>query len=61
VTEKALIEFSKKLVQDKKIPNLGYIVNDLDYRGAHGYGYNYGYGYGYSADPVETPWYQFWK
>lgn len=61
VTEKALIEFSKKLVQDKKIPNLGYIVNDLDFRGAHGYGYNYGYGYGYSADPIDKPWYQFWK
>ncbi|MFD2543293.1 GumC family protein [Lacinutrix gracilariae] len=61
VTEKQLIEFSKKLVEDKKINNMGYIVNDIDRKGSYGYGYNYGYGYGYSAEAPKKSWYQFWK
>ncbi|SEA68905.1 polysaccharide biosynthesis tyrosine autokinase [Bizionia paragorgiae] len=59
VTIKPLIEFSKKLVDQKKISNLGYIVNDVSNR--RGQGHNYGYGYGYSAEEPKTPWYQFWK
>ncbi|MGY0391582.1 GumC family protein [Bizionia sp. KMM 8389] len=60
-TEKKLIEYSKKLVDQNKINKMGYVVNDISHRGAHGYGYNYGYGYGYSADVPKKAWYQFWK
>ena len=58
VTEKPLIEFSKKLVDQKKIKNMGYIINDIDFKGSYGYGYNYGYGYGYHAESVKRKWYQ---
>ncbi|WP_417199521.1 polysaccharide biosynthesis tyrosine autokinase [Bizionia sp.] len=60
-TQKNLVEFSKKLVDEKKITELGYVINDMDYKGSYGYGYNYGYGYGYHADMNRKPWYQFWE
>lgn len=60
VTEKQLISYSKKLVDDKKIAQMGYVINDIDFKGSYGYGYNYGYGYGYNADMEKKPWYQFW-
>lgn len=60
VTEKQLIAYSKKLVDQKKIGKMGYVINDMDFKGSYGYGYNYGYGYGYNADMVKKPWYQFW-
>lgn len=59
VTEKKLIEFSKSLVDQKKIVDLGYVVNDVSAKRADGY--NYGYGYGYSAEAPKKAWYQFWK
>src|SRR5690554_6118472 len=58
-TEKQLIDFSKKLIQDKKVLNMAYVINDMQYNGINGY--NYGYGYGYHADMYKKPWYQFWK
>lgn len=61
VTEKQLIAYSKKLVELKKIAQMGYVINDMDFKGSYGYGYNYGYGYGYHADMDKKPWYQFWK
>lgn len=61
VTEKPLIEYSKKLVDQKKIKNMGYIINDIDFKGSYGYGYNYGYGYGYHAETVKKKWYRFGK
>ncbi|WP_452229289.1 MULTISPECIES: GumC family protein [unclassified Lacinutrix] len=61
ITEKPLVEYSKKLVDQKKINNMGYIINDIDHKGSYGYGYNYGYGYGYSAEAPKKSWYQFWK
>lgn len=60
-TEKQLIDYSKKLIEQKKIGAMGYVVNDIDLRGSYGYGYNYGYGYGYHADMHKKPWYQFWR
>lgn len=60
VTQKQLITYSKKLVDEKKIAQMGYVINDIDFKGSYGYGYNYGYGYGYNADMQKKPWYQFW-
>ena len=44
-TEKALIEFANKNIDQKKIKNVGFVLNDVakDY---FGYGNKYGYGYG---------------
>ncbi|MEO8934177.1 MAG: polysaccharide biosynthesis tyrosine autokinase, partial [Xanthomarina sp.] len=61
VTDKQLIDYSKKLIDQKKIPHMGYVINDMDYKGSYGYGYNYGYGYGYHADINPKAWYEFWK
>lgn len=61
VTNRDLVTYSKKLVDDGKIPQLGYVVNDIDYKGFYGYGYNYGYGYGYHAEMDRKKWYQFWR
>lgn len=60
-TDKQLIEFSKKLVEQKKLINMGYVINEMDYKGTYGYGYNYGYGYGYHAVTAKKKWYQFGK
>ena len=57
----SITEYSKKLVDQKKIKNMGYIINNIDFKGSYGYGYNYGYGYGYHADMNRKPWYQFWE
>lgn len=61
VTKRDLVTYSKKLVDDGKIPHLGYVVNDIDYKGFYGYGYNYGYGYGYHAEMGRKKWFEFWK
>lgn len=46
------------LYQQKRLPNMGVVVNDIKtqgrYKGYYGYGggtyYGYGYGYGYGGD-----------
>ncbi len=60
LTEKNLISYSNKLSADKKIINMGYVINDIDFSRAYsyGYGYNYGYGYGYGVDSSKKPWYK---
>ncbi len=63
-TEKELIHYSTKLHLDKKITNMGYVVNDIHFKRSYGYGYgynynysyNYGYGYGYGRDVEKTSW-----
>ncbi|MFD2552360.1 GumC family protein [Bizionia sediminis] len=60
-TDKQLITYSKKLVDQKKLAAMGYVINDMNHKGTYGYGYNYGYGYGYHADGKKKPWYQFWN
>ena len=52
------IEYPKKLIQDKKIKNVGFVLNGLGsgqgygyhYSYGYKYGYNYGYGYGYNSE-----------
>ena len=52
VTEKKLIEFSTKLINDQKIKNAAYVINGIDLsKLRYGYKYNYGYGYGYGSRP----------
>lgn len=61
-TDKKLGPFVKKLIQDKKIKNIGLVLNGIkagahsyykygySYRYSYAYRYNYGYGYGYGSD-----------
>lgn len=60
ITEKKLVSYSSKLNEDKKIINMGYVINDIDFSSSYGYGYgyNYGYGYGYGKDLEKKPWYK---
>ncbi len=55
-TEKELITFANHQIRDKKIMNVGFVLNDVSKKHS-GYGYGYKYGYGYNAD-VKKPW---WK
>ncbi|WP_294208391.1 tyrosine-protein kinase [uncultured Chryseobacterium sp.] len=54
-TEKELAGFINKQIRDKKIKNVGLVLNDVS-KAHSGYGYGK-YGYGYSAD-IHKPW---WK
>lgn len=55
-TEKDLIKFANHQIRDKKILNVGFVLNDVSKKNS-GYGYGYKYGYGYSA-VEKKPW---WK
>lgn len=44
-TEKSLIEFANKNIDQKKIKNVGFVLNDVN-QDYFGYGNKYGYGYG---------------
>lgn len=58
-TEKELLEFPEKLIEEGKIKNVGFVLNGIGSGKAYGYGYgytygykygyNYGYGYGYDS------------
>lgn len=52
-TEKVLIDFINKQIKDKRIMNVGLVLNDVS-KLHSGYGYGYKYGYGYSADQKST-------
>ncbi|MET3021594.1 GumC family protein [Flavobacterium hydatis] len=42
MTEKKLVSYSSRLNEDKKLNNMGYVINDI----ASGYNYGHNYGYG---------------
>lgn len=46
-TDKPLIDFANKAVQNDKIKNVGFVLNDVD---KYNFGYGNKYGYGYVAD-----------
>lgn len=54
-TEKELIGFINKQIKDKKIKNVGLVLNDVSKMDS-GYGYGYKYGYGYAADTKKAWW-----
>ena len=61
-TEKELLEYPKKLIEENKLKNVGFVLNGLGsgkgygysygygYQYGYKYGYNYGYGYGYNSE-----------
>lgn len=52
-TEKELIDFANRQIREKKIRNVGFVLNDVDKKHS-GYGYGYKYGYGYGADQKKS-------
>ena len=59
-TEKELVNFITKQIKDKRIKNVGLVLNDVS-KIHSGYGYGK-YGYGYSADNnTKTWWSRFYK
>ncbi|WP_312342357.1 GumC family protein [Chryseobacterium binzhouense] len=54
-TEKELISFINKQIKDKKIKNVGLVLNDVS-KMHSGYGYGYKYGYGYTVDEKKPFW-----
>ncbi|WP_010136838.1 GumC family protein [Ochrovirga pacifica] len=66
-TEKNIVEYSKRLIDEKKLNNVGYVVNGVEARKGYGYGYGYkyeyGYTYGYTFDDEKKKkkWYHFLK
>lgn len=55
-TEKEILKYPRKLIDEKKLNNVGFVINGLGSKGSYGYGYgykygyNYGYGYGYGEE-----------
>ena len=50
-----LINFSKELIESKRLINVNYLINSITYKNKNGY--NYGYGYGYNANKKKK-WFQ---
>lgn len=63
-TDNKLVQHIKGLYVNKKLKNMGVVINGISkksgYSYSYGYGYNYGYGYGYHADDKSAFW-KFWK
>jgi len=56
-TDKKLVEYSKRLIEDGMINNAGYLINGIAYNKRYDYNYGYGYGYNASSDN-KKPWYK---
>ena len=52
-TEKGLIDFARKNIDEEKIKNVGFVLNDVEHD-YFGYGNKYGYGYHSGG---EVKWY----
>lgn len=54
--DKRMLVVPETLYKEKKLPNMGVVLNDTDVsKGGGGYGYGYGYGY---VEQVSKPWYK---
>jgi len=45
-TDKRILEYSKSLRANKKLPNMAYVINNVGIGNFHDYNYGYAYGYG---------------
>jgi len=61
-TDDKLVPHIKDLYQNKKLNNMGMIINGISRKTGYdySYSYNYGYGYGYYEDK-KSAWWKFWK
>ena len=59
--DKRLLEVPEKIANEKRLPNMAIIVNDVNLDRGYGYGaYGYGYGYGYGGDEKKKAWWKKW-
>ena len=56
LTDKNVMEFSKKLNKTQRLNNMAYVLNAVGQ--TMGKNYNYGYGYGYEHAESSGPWYK---
>ncbi|MBD8084603.1 polysaccharide biosynthesis tyrosine autokinase [Chryseobacterium sp. GCR10] len=57
-TEKKLISFANTQVEQNKIKNTAFLLNDVDTtNSSYGYGYKYGYGYGATQKKTWRSWF----
>ena len=58
-TEKKLIGFANNQVEQRKIRNTAFLLNDVDQtNSSYGYGYKYGYGYGAQQKKTWRNWFK---
>ena len=55
-SDKSFLPFIKDLSEEKKVKNMGILLNAIDIKKGHGYGYGYGYGYAHRIEK-EQSWY----
>lgn len=55
--DKRMLVVPQKLYEEKKLPNMAFVLNDTDMKRGYGYGYGYGYGNAY-VEEVKKPWYK---
>ena len=58
-TDKELLQIPKNLVENNKLRNIAFVLNNVGQSRRYAYSYNYGYGYGYNEDVAKKPWYKF--
>jgi tyrosine-protein kinase Etk/Wzc len=58
--DKRFLEIPEKMYNEKRLPNMVVLMNDINLEKGYGYGYGYGhgYGYGYDENSAKKPW---WK
>ncbi|KGO97180.1 hypothetical protein Q767_00820 [Flavobacterium enshiense DK69] len=57
--DKDLLRVPHQLHTEKKMPNIGIVLNDTEVKKGYGYGYGaYGYGYGYEREEEKMPLYR---
>lgn len=57
--DKRLLEIPEKIINEKRLPNMAILLNDVRFERSYGYGgYGYGnsYGYGYGEDVPKKSW-----
>lgn len=54
--DKRMLDFSQKLYQEKRLPNMAMLINGMDHKRVYGYG-GYGYG-GYNEEEVRKTFFQ---
>ncbi|WP_312078133.1 polysaccharide biosynthesis tyrosine autokinase [Chryseobacterium sp.] len=59
-TEKELISFANSQIEQNKIKNVAFVLNDVSkMNSGYGYGYKYGYGYSATKDKTWRDWFKF--
>ncbi|MBI9041333.1 polysaccharide biosynthesis tyrosine autokinase [Lutibacter sp.] len=58
--DKRLLEIPENLYNEKRLPNMAILMNDINIERGYGYGYGYSYGYGYGENLPKKSWWKRW-